>query len=275
LEFAPYLFGIVIGLSLGLTGAGGSIFAVPLLIYGLQIAPGDAIGISLAAVALTAAFGAVGAMRARLVDYRVALLFAAGGMLAAPLGIRIGHHLSDAVVIPLFAILMILVAVSLWIKAQRSPAASSVVRAESVYAGVDADGAICRLNENHQLHLTGACGAVLGGAGIVTGLLSGLFGVGGGFVIVPALRIVTELEIHRAVATSLFVITLIGLSGVGAMFIQGKPLPWLLTGLFVAGGFTGMFIGRLVARRIAGPRLEKLFAAAMILVAALMFVTRA
>ena len=109
--------------------------------------------------------------------------------------------------------------------------------------------------------------ALVGGC---SGLLSGLFGVGGGFIIVPALMFITQMRIHQAVATSLLVITLVGLSGVGSELLQGRDLPWRLTGLFVLGGLLGMGLGRLWARRIAGPLLQKGFAAAILIVAAAM-----
>jgi uncharacterized membrane protein YfcA len=108
---------------------------------------------------------------------------------------------------------------------------------------------------------------VLTAAGLVTGVLSGLFGVGGGFVIVPALVFVSGLDIHRAVATSLLVIALVSAAGVASYLAAGRDLPWESTGLFVVGGTAGMGLGTLAAGRISGPGLQKLFAAAMLAVA--------
>jgi uncharacterized membrane protein YfcA len=105
-------------------------------------------------------------------------------------------------------------------------------------------------------------------AGLAAGVLSGLFGVGGGFVIVPALVLVTGMGIHRAVATSLLVIALVSASGLASQLAAGRPLPWALTGLFVAGGVAGMELGTLAGRRLGGPGLQKLFASAMVAVAA-------
>ena len=109
------------------------------------------------------------------------------------------------------------------------------------------------------------CSAALAVVGVVVGLLSGFFGVGGGFLIVPALLMVTQMGIHRAVATSLLVITLIGASGVFAAFAGGRGLPLVTTALFVVGGVLGMALGRRLAARVAGPVLQQVFAVGVML----------
>ena len=118
------------------------------------------------------------------------------------------------------------------------------------------------------------CSAALAGVGLVVGVLSGFFGVGGGFLIVPALILITEMGIHRAVATSLLVITLIGLSGLGSAAVSGREVDWALTGLFVIGGVLGMFSGRVLARYLAGATLQFVFAVAMLATAAFIVVER-
>jgi hypothetical protein len=97
-----------------------------------------------------------------------------------------------------------------------------------------------------------------------------MFGIGGGFVIVPALLYVTGASIHRAVATSLMVIFLISLSGVASHLFQGQSFPMPVSALFLAGGFAGMFLGGALRDRLSGPALRKVFAAAMWLVGAFM-----
>lgn len=267
-------FGLIVGLALGLTGGGGSIFAVPLLIYGLGVSAHDAIGISLAVVALTAAVGAVGAMRAQLIEFRAGFIFAAAGMLAAPFGITFAHGISEVAILIGFAFLTVIVAGIMWWRASRDPQATTVVRAAFAPSAIAGTEPICRFNPNEQLRLTAPCSLALAASGVGVGLLSGLFGVGGGFIIVPALIFVTRMGIHRAVASSLFVIALVGLSGVGAILFQGRPLPWELTSLFVAGGIAGMLLGRLLARRMAGPNLQKFFALAMLMVGVFVFVSK-
>jgi uncharacterized membrane protein YfcA len=120
--------------------------------------------------------------------------------------------------------------------------------------------------------MTTPCGILLCLAGFGTSMLSGLLGVGGGFLIVPALMLVTRMSIHRAVATSLFVIAVVGLWGVAFEAFYGRAPPWQLTGLFVLGGMLGMGIGRLCAQWLAGPALQRVLAAALAAVAALMIV---
>ncbi len=259
------LFGIIVGLALGLTGGGGSILAVPLLIYGLGLGAKAAVSTSLAAVAMTAAVGATDAMRIGLVETRVALIFAATGMLAAPLGVVIGGAVADAVIVVGFALLMLVVGMRMFARARSQPEESGVVRAGlSAAAGMAGGGAVCRYSEDGVLRLNAPCSAALAAIGLIVGFLSGFFGVGGGFLIVPALSLVTQMSIHRAVATSLLVITLIGVSGVGAAVVSGRELPWAITGLFVLGGIAGMFLGRRLAARLAGPVLQQMFALGII-----------
>ncbi|GAB3682354.1 sulfite exporter TauE/SafE family protein [Salinisphaera aquimarina] len=261
------LFGIIVGLALGLTGGGGSIFAVPLLIYGLDVAPRSAVAVSLAAVAITAAFGAVESHLRGVLEVRAALIFAVAGMLAAPLGVYLGGQVSEAVVVLLFAALMLIVAVRMMLKARRAPAESAIVRARpSAQAGAD-PGTVCRYSTDGRLRLNAPCSAALLLVGLVVGVLSGFFGVGGGFLIVPALILITEMGMHRAVATSLLVIALIGLSGVISAVFAGRDIDWALTALFVVGGLIGMFGGRALARYLAGATLQIVFAVAMIAIA--------
>ncbi|WP_206108269.1 sulfite exporter TauE/SafE family protein [Paludisphaera soli] len=260
-------FGGLVGFSLGLTGGGGSIFAVPLLVYGLGVRPREAIGVSLAAVGANALVGGLRRLSRGEVEVRTGLLFTAAGMVGAPAGSWLGSRVPEGVLLVLFAGLMVAVAARMWRQASRNPEETRAVRGPSIDPG-DGRGPSCRRDPEGRPTLTSRCFAVLLVAGLVTGVLSGLFGVGGGFVIVPALVLVAGMGIHRAVATSLLVIALIGASGVASHLAAGRPLPLTLTLLFVAGGVAGMELGSLAGRRLAGPRLQKLFASAMIAVAA-------
>lgn len=261
------LFGAVVGLSLGLTGGGGSIFAVPLLIYGLGVRPREAIGVSLAAVGVTALVGAVQRLHSGLVEVKTGLLFAAAGMLATPAGAWLGGQLPESLLLVLFAALMIAVAVRMWRKATRHPEEARVVRAAGRPLADEGQGPACRRDPGGRLAMTSLCAVVLAVAGLVAGLLSGLFGVGGGFVIVPALVLTSGMDIHRSVATSLLVIALVSAAGFASYLAAGRSLPLESTTLFVAGGVAGMGLGSLLARRVSGPGLQKIFAAAMLVVA--------
>lgn len=265
------LFGIVAGLALGLTGGGGSILAVPLLIYGLGLDARAAVSTSLAAVALTSMVGATDAWRAGLVETRVALIFATTGMLAAPVGVAAGDHMSDTTILVGFSLLMLVVGARMIVRARSQPGESGVVRAGLKGGeGLEGDGPVCRYSHDGVLRLNAPCSAALLGVGLVVGFLSGLFGVGGGFLIVPVLLLITQMSIHRAVATSLLVITLIGMSGLTAAVISGRELPWITTGLFVLGGVVGMLLGRRLAARLAGPLLQQGFAVSVMLIGAAM-----
>ena len=259
-------YGLIVGFSLGL-GGGGSIFAVPLLVYGLGVRTREAIGVSLAAVGATALVGGLRRLARGEVEVRTGLLFAAAGMLGAPAGSWLGSRLPEGVLLGLFAALMVAVAVRMWVQASRRPEETRAVRA--AHGPIpDESGPSCRRDPDGKLRLTSRCFAVLAATGLAAGVLSGMFGVGGGFVIVPALVLVTGMGIHRAVATSLLVIALVGASGVASSVAAGRPLPQTLAGLFVVGGIAGMEIGTLAGRRLGGPGLQKLFAAAMVAVAA-------
>ena len=239
------IFGVVVGFALGLTGGGGSIFAVPMLVYGLAVAPREAIGISLAAVGATALVGALQRLQAGEVELGTGVFFAVAGMLGAPLGAWLNGYLPEPVLLVLFAALMAFVAIRMWRLASRSisPRQSDLPR-------------------------TPRRAGILAVAGLCTGVLSGLLGVGGGFVIVPALVLVGGMAMQRAVATSLVVITLVSAAGVTSYLAAGRPLALILTGLFVLGGIGGMGLGTRLSRRLSGPKLQKGFAVALVAVAA-------
>ena len=98
-------------------------------------------------------------------------------------------------------------------------------------------------------------------------MLTGLFGVGGGFIIVPALVLFSGMEIQRAVGTSLLVIALISTSGIASLVIAGRAMPWSIVAWFAAGSLLGLFVGTRLAARLGGPTLQRVFAAAILLVA--------
>jgi uncharacterized membrane protein YfcA len=258
------LFGCLVGFALGLTGGGGGVFAVPLLVYAMGIAPREAVGISLAAVGATALFGAVPRLYRGEVEVRTGLLFAVAGMIGAPLGSYLSTLIPEHFLLVMFGFLMLVVAWRMWAKARDPKLATGVCSTEGQ---PQADRSACQRDEDGKLRLTSKCAQLLAMVGLLTGVLSGMFGVGGGFVIVPALVLFSSMEIHRAVGTSLLVIFLISISGVSSYLIGGNELSWEITGAFIVGGFTGMWFGGLVAKRLKGPTLQKIFSIAVVLVA--------
>ncbi len=242
------LFGVLVGLSLGLTGGGGSVFAVPLLVYGLGLPMARAVPLSLLAVGSTALIGALAALPSRAIALRPALVFAAAGMLITPAGILLAAQLPQPLLLMWFALLALAIAAYMWWRARTRPEQAAVPR-----AGVAGRAApVCRCSAR--------CAAALALAGAVTGLLSGLFGVGGGFLIVPALMLVSQLSMRSAVATSLLSIAAISAAGVASALQQGVVFDWAVAAPFVAGGAIGIGAGFALARRLSGPVLQRGFA---------------
>lgn len=241
------VLGSLVGLSLGLTGAGGAILALPLLVYGLGMAPTEAVPVSLAAAGSAAFAGFLQRLRGREVAVGAGLLLAGGGAAGAPVGAWIGQQLSPDVLMGLFALLLVIAAVRMWRSARR--------KANSP-AGTCATGALSR-----------RCTVVLAIAGLFTGVLAGTFGVGGGFVIVPVLVLATGMEIRRAAATSLLVISLVSAVALVSVALHGQPINIVIALPFLGGGLLGMALGTGLARRLPTARLQQGFAMMMLGVA--------
>ena len=244
--------GLVIGVILALTGAGGGILAVPLLVFGIQMNVAQAGPIGLLAVGMAAALGAVLGLRAGIVRYRAAMLIAAAGMLLSPLGLWLAHRIDNRWLGIVFALVLLLVALRSFQQARRPSGAVS--------AANTAPQPCLRDDANGRFIWTSACARALLLSGGVAGLLSGLLGVGGGFVMVPALQRYTDLAMQSVVATSLAVIALVAVTGVVASAATGG-IAWNVALPFSAGALAGMLAGRMVSARLAGPHLQIGFAA--------------
>lgn len=267
------ILGVFVGLVLGLTGAGGSVFAVPLLMFGLGWTLTQAVPVALIAVCAAAAFGTVVAWNASYVRYRAAMVMSVVGCISAPLGIAIADRLPDSWLARAFAVVLVLVALRMFMQARSRPADTRVVRSAVVGDGKPALGPLCRTSSTTgRLVWTRRCTMAISGIGATAGFLSGMLGVGGGFVIVPALRAATVLSMHSAVATSLMAIALTSAGTVLIGIGMGRTLPWLVALPFVLGSVAGMLIGRRIAPRIAGPHLQQGFAVGMLGAAAVLIV---
>jgi uncharacterized membrane protein YfcA len=263
------LFGSAVGFALGMTGGGGGVFAVPLLVYGLGVAPREAVGISLASVGGTALAGVVPRLWRGEVELRTGLLFAVAGMIGAPVGSYLSTLFPETALLVMFGCLMLVVAWRMWAKTLNPQLATGVCATESQ---AEQDRSACQRDEDGTLRLNSKCARLLVLVGLFTGILSGMFGVGGGFVIVPALVLFSGMEIHRAVGTSLLVIVLISISGVTSYLATGQDLSLETTLLFLAGGLVGIWVGGLVAKKLNGPTLQRLFATAVVIVAVFVIV---
>ncbi len=252
------LFGLLVGLSLGLTGGGGSILAVPLLLYGLDFPLRAAVAVSLAVVGLTALYGAVLQSRAGLVVWRAGAIIGAGGILAAPFGAALGRLLSDTTTLVLFASLMLFIGLSML--RQKTGADTIFTR----FA--------CARTPEGLPKFSLLCAGKLVLSGLLVGVLSGLFGVGGGFLVVPAILITAAVSIERALATSLVAIALTSASALAANYGALAGLDMAVPGLFLAGSLVGLTGGSFVKKAIPPPALRAGFAAVVILVGAAMLV---
>jgi uncharacterized protein len=235
------VLGFVIGLSLGLLGGGGSILTVPALVYLVGQSPQAAVTTSLAIVGANSAVGALFHQRAgregsRTFNWKVALIFGGAGMVVSYLAAGISKLLSPALLMVLFALLMLLVGALMMF--QRRGDATTVKRP------VDPP-------EKHNLWLTLASGAGVG-------LLTGILGVGGGFLIVPALVMLVGLPMVQAVGTSLAIIA--ANSFAGLMGHAGNQFDLWTTMVFVSAGVVGTFAGSKLAHRIPSQHLRQLFA---------------
>ncbi len=226
---------IAIGLSLGLTGAGGSIFTLPVLVYLAHVPPAEAVGLSLFVVGSAAAIGALTRLRKREVHLKAVLLFALSGMLGALAGSRLTHLVSPSVLMTIFAGIMLLVAVQM-------------LRASKAEADACAD---CR-----------PIRCLLAGTGV--GVLTGFIGVGGGFLLVPALMKFGRLPQGVATGTSLAIIAFNSAAGFAA-HAGAAPIRWTLALTFAAIAAVGVLAGQKIASRLPVVRLRQGFAAMVIL----------
>ncbi len=250
--------GFLVGTIMALTGAGGGILAVPLLVFGTGMGVAQAGPIGLLAVGLSAALGAGLALKAGTVRYRAALLMAGAGMLLSPAGIWLAQHLNARTLSLLFGLVLLLVAYRSFRRSRSAGGTSDRMPAHDLPCVRDA--------RSGRFIWTSACARALMTAGALAGLLSGLLGVGGGFVMVPALQRYTDLTMQSIVATSLAVIALISLAAVSISVAAGR-LEYAIAIPFSAGALAGMMIGRIVALRLAAPQLQKGFALVSAIVA--------
>lgn len=229
------LSGVLVGFTLGLVGGGGSILAVPLMVYLVGVEnPHVAIGTSALAVAANAATGLVQHASAGDVRWRCGLMYATFGVLGALGGSTLGKNFDGQQLLFLFALLMLVVG-ALMLRSRNAEGDPHV-----------------RLNRENAPRLIAY--------GLGTGAFSGFFGIGGGFLIVPGLIASTDMMMINAVGTSLVAVTAFGLATAGNYAVSGL-VDWLLAGVFIAGGVAGGFAGTRLSHRLsAGGQLKTIFA---------------
>ena len=228
-ELLAVASGSVVGFTLGLVGGGGSIMAVPLLVYVVGVpSPHVAIGTSAIAVAVSAAVNLFGHTRAGTVKWRCALVFALAGIVGAAGGAQIGKMVDGHRLLMLFGVLMVAVGL-LMLRPRKS--------------GGDPNVMLTRETMPRLLPL-------LLGVGFSVGALSGFFGIGGGFLIVPGLMGATAMPLINAIGSSLVSVTAFGATTAASYAFSGL-VDWPLAFLFIAGGALGGFIGIKLAHHLA------------------------
>lgn len=266
--------GLIIGAILGLTGAGGAAFALPLLILVVGVPVQQALGLSLATVALAAGYGAARRLRSGDIFWRAVILLSSGGVLAAPLGKYFATFLPDAWLLTGFTLLCIAIAVHMWRRCALGPSGiNNLARSDPTPSeGPWSDLAkLAAPSEGYRLQIfvqPGPTGAVtLAFAGLGVGALSGLFGIGGGFLIVPLLVSLMGIGVRQAIATSLVIITLISSAGFVTHTLILPPIDWLLELQLGVGAVSGMYLGSRVAERCSPNVLQKSFSIALLILA--------
>jgi uncharacterized protein len=240
--------GSLVGFTLGLVGGGGSILAVPLLVYLVGVTnPHVAIGTSAVAVAVNALANLGGHARGGTVKWRCALVFAVSGVIGAFGGSTLGKMMDGQKLLALFAMLMMIVG-GLMLRKRSGEGNASV-----------------KLGRDNFPKLVGI--------GLATGALSGFFGIGGGFLIVPGLIMATGMPILNAVGSSLVAVSAFGLTTASNYALSGL-IDWPLAALFIGGGVFGGLLGTRSAKLLAGRKgaLNTVFAGLIFVVAIYMLV---
>jgi uncharacterized membrane protein YfcA len=237
--------GGIIGLALALLGGGGSILAVPLLVYVVGVrSPHIAIGTSAVAVSASAAINLLVHWRRGNVKWPCAMVFAAAGVLGALAGAIVAKALDGQKLLFLFGLLMLVVGFIMVRK--RGGAGNPEVR--------------LTIDSARQML------PALLGTGLCAGLLAGFFGIGGGFLIVPGLIWATGMPLTIAIGTSLVAVTAFGMASAASYAASGM-VDWPLAGLFILGGLAGGLVGISLGRSLAGKKqiLGSAFAGVVIL----------
>ena len=239
----------LIGISLGLLGAGGSMLTVPILVYVLGYEAKQAIAMSLVVVGATSLAGAIGHWRLRHVRLRLAFTFGVVAMLGAYVAAHyLARFLSGAAQLTLLGLAMLAAAVSMYRRARADEGAESKPGAEPAAAP-----------------LAGL--AVVGAVGIGVGLLTGLVGIGGGFLFVPALVLLAGLPMREAVGTSLCMIAMNCVAGFLG-YVGQVELPWGFLTLFTAVAVAGIGAGTYAVRYVSAATLKRGFAVFLVLMGA-------
>ena len=242
-----------VGLSLGLLGGGGSILTVPIFRYALGMGVKESIGMSLGVVSVTSLVGALRHWHKGNLDLKALVTFAPAAIISTFLGAKLAHYVPPAVQMVGLGFAMATAAILMW-----SGGVSSL-----------ADPAV----STTPLEPVGPRPEALIGIGLGLGFMTGILGVGGGFLIVPALVVFLGLDMKRAIGTSLGVIALNAASGfVG--YLGQITMDWGLMAVFTAMAILGVFIGAALVPKVSQQQLRRGFAIFLVAVAAYILIRR-
>lgn len=240
---------LLIGLSLGLMGGGGSILTVPILIYILDMEPKTAIALSLAIVGLASLFGSVYQFKRGNVDLKVAAIFTPSAMIGTFTGAKASVLLSSSLQLVIFAIVMLLASYFMFKSRPAQEHKKETLKNQ--------DGDSIFVGQNIPLIII---------EGLVVGVLTGVVGVGGGFLIVPALVLLGDIPMKKAIGTSLLVITFKSFSGfIG--YIDIIEIPWFFLLKFSTLTILGILLGTYLVKFIPAQKLKKSFSIFLVFMA--------
>jgi uncharacterized membrane protein YfcA len=243
-QLVGFALAVLIGVTLGMLGGGGSILTVPVFVYVMSFEPKDAIAMSLPVVGVTSLAGAAGHWREGNVDWRAVAVFGPLAMLGALTGARLARLVSGAFQLALLGVVM-------------------TVAGLLMLRGRSAEESTPRLAAGRRRY------AVLAVAGLGVGALTGLVGVGGGFLIVPALVLLAGVPMKRAIGTSLLVISLSTATALAGYRGQAS-ISWGVVLLFAALAIVGTLAGTRAVRRVPAQRLRRAFGVAVLVLGALL-----
>lgn len=246
---------LLVGLTVGVLGSGGSLLTLPILVYLLKHDPEIAIGESMLIVGLIALAASIPYAWNRRIAWPYVLMFGIGGLLGALLGVELGRHVSGSVQLLILAVILLLAATMMFLKGNKAPPPEL----EKIAAQK-----LLEQSASELPPLTPGRIAVLLAQGLGIGVLTGLVGVGGGFLIVPALVLAGGLGMHLAVGTSIVIIFLNSAVGFARFYstfpADGSTINWNAVLLFGLVGAFGSLFGGEVAKRLPQAVLQRIFA---------------
>lgn len=260
-----HVLGVAVGLSLGLIGGGGSILAVPILVYVLKVEPKSAIAMSLVIVGAVSLLGIIPHWQQRNINLKIALIFTPTAMLGSYLGARIATlpFVSGTLQLIAFAIMMLIAGILMIRDAHIQNTSHEKIQLSSATIAIP--------EKKHPIELPSWILIPLEGLGV--GVLTGFVGIGGGFAIIPALVLLGKTPMKEAIGTSLIIISFKSVTGFLG-YINHVSVDWILMGSFTVAASFGTVVGAYLTQFIHPKQLQQWFGYFVIAVAVFMLIKR-